>query len=141
MLLEGLCVWFYFVCACVHSCMYTWLCMCALVLSAGTGCWQNNLGSTQWTGASTPPWLMDRGQGGRGLSCPPKDDFIWDRGSAAKGCFNGREFRFLVKIHDCPLQECGQAELCVCILMIYAYNYDICCYSEEHVCATLCLSQ
>lgn len=92
---------FYFVCACVHSRVYT--CTCAVVLSAGTSCWQNNLGSTQWTGASTPPWLMDRGQGGRGLSCPPKDDFIWDGGVLPKVALPGENSdswsRFMIALY------------------------------------------
>lgn len=53
---------------------------------------------------------MDGDQGGVGLSCPPRDDFIGDRRSAATGCFTSTGLRFLAKIHDCPLQECGEAE-------------------------------
>lgn len=58
---------------------------------------------------------MDGGQGGVGLSCPPRDDLIGDRRSAATGCFTSTGFRFLAEIHDRPLQECGQAEGTVCV--------------------------
>lgn len=62
---------------------------------------------------------MDGGQGGAGFSCPPKEDFIGDRRSAATDCFTSSELRFLAKIHDCPLQECGQATgtVCVCVCL------------------------
>lgn len=37
--------------------------------------------------------------------------------SAATGCFTSAGLGFLAKIHDRPLQECGQAEgtQCVCV--------------------------
>lgn len=57
---------------------------------------------------------MDGGQGSVGLSCPPRDDFIGDGKSAATGCFTSTALRFLAKIHDRPLQECGQTEGTVC---------------------------
>lgn len=62
---------------------------------------------------------MDGGQGGVGLFCPPRADFIGDRRSAAKGLFTSAGgFRFLVKIHGRPLQECGQAEGSVCCVQM-----------------------
>lgn len=48
--------------------------------------------------------------------------------SAATGCFTSTGLGFLAKIHDRPLQECGQAEgtqcvyVCVCVKSCWRYN-------------------
>jgi len=39
--------------------------------------------------------MMDGGQGKVGLSCPPREDFIGDRRSAATGCVTSSGLRFL----------------------------------------------
>lgn len=44
-----------------------------------------------------------------GSPAHPEKDFIGYRRSAATGCFTSSRLRFLAKIHDCLLQECGQA--------------------------------
>lgn len=81
----------------------------------------------EYVGVSTPHHLMNGGQGGVGFSCPPKEDFIGDRRSAATACFTSSGRRFLAKIHDCPLEECGQAKGAMCVCVCVCVVMCICC--------------
>lgn len=91
-----------------------------------------DLGSTQWTGVSTPSWLMDGGQGGVHRSCPPRDDFIGDRRSAATGCLPAQDSdswpRFTITLYRnvvrqmklCAKDE-SRAQTACCELAHYAF--------------------
>lgn len=52
-----------------------------------------------------------------GSPAHPGKDFIGGRRSASTECFTSTGLRFLVEIHDRPLQECGQEGgiVCMCV--------------------------